>query len=210
MKKTSRKVLSVVLAVMLLCSIMSISVFADNDPSVTVYITTGMFTEGGYNTTTNRPELQHYNSSTVPGSGNYFNSTIGKQIIKISDINVSTTKGYYGNPSVSDLEASPNVLDAIIFALTNKGYTPVGGWDSWGDGGYISYFTPDGSTYYNPNNPTQVTKNGVTYYVYTGTGWQIACTQNGSLSEIDSYGTNFGLVDGMDIVFDLSNYTIYY
>ena len=47
-------------------------------------------------------------------------------------------------------------------------------------------------------------------YTSSGTGWNIACTQNGVISALKCYGTNYGLVDGMEIVFDVSPYEIYY
>lgn len=60
-------------------------------------------------------------------------------------------------------------------------------------------------------NPTrQEVVNGITYDVFSGTGWNIACTQNGELTALSLYGTSYELVDGMEIVFDISEYEIYY
>lgn len=222
MKKNIRKVLSLVLVLVMLCSMMSISAFAtDGPPSVTVYITKNMFTAGGFDTTTNQPVLQTYIGGTPPTS-NYFyaNDTTGfsKQVIPISTIAsaVNTTKGYYGNPALTAIPQSPNVLDAIVVALTNYSKTPYGGWDTYSspNGGYISGFSPDGGTSYGGSSVYYVLNEDdeiiATYDVYTGTGWQIACTQSGTIQACSTYGSNYGLFDGMVIVFDLSSYSIYY
>lgn len=225
MKKNIKKVLSLALVLVMLCSMMSISVFAEDDPYVTVYITRGMFTPGGYNPQLHEPKLQEYVGG-IPGSNNYFNGLVlpngqyfSAQTIKISDINaaLSAARTCYGG---TGLPSTPNVLDAIYVAITmpkvtvegvpHDKYTPIGGWDTWGNGGYISYFTPDGTT--NTDDPDEFydSTTEVTYDIYSGTGWQIACTQNGTLSEISTYGTNYALFSGMKIVFDLSYYEIYY
>ena len=86
-----------------------------------------------------------------------------------------------------------------------------GGWDAnpveGPAGGYIHYVEGQNITY----NPTrQEVVNGITYDVFSGTGWNIACTQNGELTALSLYGTSYELVDGMEIVFDISEYEIYY
>lgn len=74
-------------------------------------------------------------------------------------------------------------------------------------GGYIHYVQGQNIE---TNDTRQETVNGIKYDVYSGTGWNIACTQNGVISALKCYGTNYGLVDGMEIVFDVSPYEIYY
>ncbi len=215
--KKLRKILSLALVLVMLCSMMNLSAFASaDDPEVTVYITRNMFTEGGYSEVKKEPVLQEYIGG-LPSASNYFNSVLGMHTVKISDI--SSMSSYYGSPS--SIPNTPNVLDAILHVLTTTKtadttdaeettYAPVGGWDSYTvpNGGYISYFSPEGGTTY--NDATSVTKNNVVYDVYTGTGWQIACTQSGTVKECSNYGTSYSLSDGMVIVFDLSAYSIYY
>ena len=98
----------------------------------------------------------------------------------------------------------------LVEGVPQNKYTPVGGWDSWGNGGYISYYTPDGTI--NADDPDEYYDpiTGVTYDIYSGVGWQIACTQSGTVSEISQYATNYSLTSGMVIVFDRSYYEIYY
>lgn len=222
MKKTSKKVLSVVLVVMLLCSMLSITAFASPaNPEVTVYITRGMFTSGGIDPITYQPVLQHYVGG-IPSTSNYFNSVLGVHTISIA--NIPSMKTYYGN--VGSGAYTPNVLDAIAYVLTTTEtldtsdptgttYMPVGGWDAYTtpNGGYISSFSPEGGTTYN-SGTVYVAPNGSMFYNYTGTGWQVACTQTvggvTSVREVDYYATQYGLFDGMVIVFDLSTYDIYY
>ena len=106
-----------------------------------------------------------------------------------------------------------NVLDAIIAAFYNNNVFDIeGGWDARpvGEGpagGYIHYVAGQNIE---TNDTRQETVNGTKYDVYSGTGWNIACTQNGVISALKCYGTNYGLVDGMEIVFDVSPYEIYY
>ena len=105
-----------------------------------------------------------------------------------------------------------NVLDAIIAAFYNNNVFDIrGGWDAHPvegpAGGYIHYVEQQNIE---TNDPRQETVNGIKYDVFSGTGWNIACTQNGVISALELYGTNYGLVDGMEIVFDVSPYEIYY
>ena len=96
MKKTSKKVLSVVLVVMLLCSMLSITALATDppaEPSVTVYITKNLFDAGGYDFDEHEPLLQTYIGDTIT-INDYFNDQLtlpsgqyfSAQTIKISDI----------------------------------------------------------------------------------------------------------------------------
>jgi len=42
------------------------------------------------------------------------------------------------------------------------------------------------------------------------TGWNVACTQGSVIDGISSYGTNYVLFDGMEIIFDVSPYIMYW
>lgn len=215
-----KRIISMVLVVLLLCSMLSISALATG-PSVTVYFTRGMFSAGGFDTNTYQPIKQHYNGG-IPSANNEFSSILGLSIPPVEIADIPNMNAFYGNGTGL---YSPNVLDAIAYVLTEthtqnpddptEVFTPVGGWDEDGDpeGGYISYFYPDGSTQYNGGTMYQA-GNGAWYFHYTGWGWQIACTQlvNGipTIKEVDEYATQYGLSDGMVIVFDYSYYDIYY
>ena len=95
-----------------------------------------------------------------------------------------------------------------IAAVYNRDvYVIEGGWDAnpveGPAGGCIHYVEGQNITY----NPTRQEVVGeVTYDVFSGTGWNIACTQNGELAALSLYGTSYELVDGMEIVFDISEY----
>ncbi len=209
--KRMRKLLTLTLVLAMFCGLMSANTFAsDTEPTVTVYVTTGMFTPGGYDFDEGEAILQEYVGGT-PTSANYFSTTLGKQEIKISDINtyITTARACYEAPST--FTGNPNVLDAIYTALVMQNRTPFGGWDIYTapNGGYISGFASDGYASYDTPGEYEAA-DGTTYDVYTGTGWQIACTQSGTVTECSTYGTNYSLFDGMVIVFDLSAYTIYY
>lgn len=107
---------------------------------------------------------------------------------------------------------APNVLDAITVAFYENGFFNVyGGWDSspisGPAGGYIYDVPPQTLT----TNPTTiVTIGGIDYYMYSGTGWNVACTQGSVIDGISSYGTNYVLFDGMEIIFDVSPYIMYW
>lgn len=209
--KRMRKLLSLVLALVMLCGFMSVNTFASStEATVTVYVTTGMFSPGGYDFDEGKAVLQEYLGGT-PTADNYFSTTLGKQEIKISDISthVTAARACYAAPST--FTGNPNVLDAIYTALAMQSRTPFGGWDAYNspNGGYLSGFGSDGYATYNTPDEYEAA-DGTTYDVYTGTGWQIACTQSGTITECSTYGTNYSLYDGMVIVFDLSAYTIYY
>lgn len=60
------------------------------------------------------------------------------------------------------------------------------------------------------DDTTNPTINGVQYERYTGSGWNIAFTQNGQYVVPELYGNNFVIEDGMEIVFDYSPYVQYY
>lgn len=198
------------LCLVMLCSIMSISAFASEaEPSVTVYITTGMFTEG----TPSDP--QHYQSGVNPAAHPLNNSHTWAQTVTLSNVNkaLTTTQGIYHG--VAGRMEVPNLLDAIIVALHQAGIQYVditGGWDDYDPsqpGGYINGFTPGGEPKVNETKTETI--DDITYRVYSGTGWQIAYgTAVSNIEAIDLYGTNYGLEDGMIIVFDLSPYAFYY
>ena len=208
-----KRVVSMVLVMLLLCSMLSISALADNEPTVTVYFTSTMFTDGGYDFVNETPILQHYDSTKNPAN-NPFANNFGCQVISISEINtyVTAARAVYNAPST--FTGNPNVLDAIYTGLVKMGRSPYGGWDptvypNKPCGGYITGFNSDGNPQYGPSSSYE-DGDGNIYDIYTGYGWQIACTQSGTVTECNYYGTNYPLFDGMVIVFDYSHYTIYY
>jgi hypothetical protein len=215
MKKTSRKALSLFLAVLMLCSIMSVTAFASpTDPEITVYFTRGNFTPGGYDfaNETYLPSV-YQGTSPTPAASTAFANDLFAVTVSLSSIDTTATRAVYA--SSGQYTGNINALDVIITALIAKSRSPYGGWDSWSSpaGGYISGFLNDGSTSYNGYTIYEDEGTGNTYYHYTGTNWQIAynTTFGGNLSAASVYGSSItNLFDGMVIVFDLSDYDMYY
>lgn len=213
MKKTSRKALSLFLAVLMLCSIMSVTAFASpTDPEITVYFTSGNFTTGGYHFDPNYDNeyfipSTYQGTSPIPATSTAFASDLYSVTLNLSDVDTDVTRLFYSAPT--SFTDNPNVLDVIIQALLEGDRTPYGGWDSYG--GALYGFNDDGSTsYYGYVNEIHYGRN---YRHYTGTNWQIAynTTSGGTIVAASTYGTGeTNLFDGMHIVFDLSAYDMYY
>lgn len=212
--KNIKKFLSLMLVLAMVFA-MSSSVFAAEaaaSGTVTVSITYNKFTQGGMDAEGN-PVEQAYKGGTPTMADANANYYILNYEMKIDDIKELVVDGMvrdavYNAPAGLQV----NVLDAIIAAFYKHDiYEIQGGWDAnpveRPAGGYIHYVEGQNITY----NPTrQEVVNGTTYDVYSGTGWNIACTQNGALTALSLYGTSYELVDGMEIVFDISEYEIYY
>ena len=191
--KNIKKFLSLLLVLAMVFA-MSSAVFAaspSDDATVTVYVTKGMFDEGGFDRQNNTyAKVQKYLGGNPAAHLNGAFTDMEPVELDVATIKAVMDRTIYAAPST--LSADPNVLDAIIVAFNFYGYDNIqGGWDSnpveGEPGGYIN-----------------------SVYVYTGSGWNIACTQNGVVKEIESYGSNFVLEDGMVIVFDFSPYRLYY
>lgn len=212
--KNIKRFLSLMLVLAMVFA-MSSSVFAAEATSsgtVTVSVTFNKFTKGGMDAEGN-PIEQAYKGGTPTMADANANYYILNYEMKIDDIKKLAVDGMVRD-SVYNAPAGlqVNVLDAIIAAFYNNNvYDIQGGWDDnpieRPAGGYIHYVERQNITY----NPTrQEVVNGTTYDVYSGTGWNIACTQNGELTALSLYGTSYELVNGMEIVFDISEYEIYY
>lgn len=221
-----KRLLSLIMAVMMVVVLVVPAAAATTDTTsggtVTVYVTYGMFTEGGYDTVAKAPVQQEYNGTGLPTSDKInANFYINAYTLSISDIEANymeTTQSLYGAPTEKpDYFKEPNLLDAILAAFFENGIditdsdTVYAGWDAspvrGNAGGYINYVAPDYPTY---NSTTKETRDGVEYNVYSGTGWNIAYGKDGSsISAATVYGTSVALTDGMVIVFDFSPYRIY-
>lgn len=221
-----KRLLSLIMAVMMVVVLVVPAAAATTDTTsngtVTVYVTYGMFTKGGYDTVAKAPKAQEYNSTAAPTSDNInANFYINAYTLSISDIEANymeTTQGLYGVPDTSvSYFKSPNLVDAILAAFFENGIditdTDVvsAGWDDHpvrgNPGGYIHSVSPDVPTF---NETEQKTMDGVVYNVYSGNGWNIACgTSASNIKALDAYGTSTALTDGMIIVFDYSPYLIY-
>lgn len=221
-----KRLLSLIMAVMMVVVLVVPAAAATTDTTsggtVTVYVTYGMFTKGGYDTAAKAPKAQEYNSTAAPTSDNInANFYINAYTLSISDIEANymeTTQGLYGVPDTSvSYFKSPNLVDAILAAFFENGIditdTDVvsAGWDDHpvrgNPGGYIHSVSPDVPTF---NETEQKTMDGVVYNVYSGNGWNIACgTSASNIKALDAYGTSTALTDGMIIVFDYSPYLIY-
>lgn len=215
-----KKIMVLALALVMLCGLMNVNAFASaDDPEVTVYVTTGMFSLGGYDDTNRCPVVQTYKSSEDPGS-HLLTGFSGAITVKSSVIqtNLSSIRAKY---APSGYTSDINVLDAIICALTvNTSHTISCGWDSYNspNGGYINSFTPGGVPSYNATTSAEKEEyvdgvlTPVQYTVYSGTGLKIAynTASGGTITEPSTYSTGQTIVDGMVIVLDLSAYEIYY
>lgn len=221
-----KRLLSLIMAVMMVVVLVVPAAAATTDTTsngtVTVYVTYGMFTKGGYDTVAKAPKAQEYNSDAAPTSDKInANFYINAYTLSISDIEANymeTTQSLYGAPTEKpDYFKEPNLLDAILAAFFENGIditdpnTVYTGWDDHpvrgNPGGYINYVAPQYPVY---NDTTKETMDGVQYNVYSGEGWNIACgTSASNIKALDAYGTSTALEDGMIIVFDFSPYRIY-
>ena len=86
-----KRLLSLIMAVMMVVVLVVPAAAATTDTTsdgtVTVYVTYGMFTEGGYDTAAKAPKAQEYNSDAAPTSDNInANFYINAYTMSISDI----------------------------------------------------------------------------------------------------------------------------
>lgn len=211
-----KRALSLLMAVMMLVAlVVPASATTDTSGTVTVYVTYGMFTEGGYNTAEKAPAKQAYNSTGVP-TGTQINANFGLingVSFAIDDIAAYSEAFRYAYNAPDSFNNYPNIVDAVLTAFAEKypliSDNIVCGWDSvtTPNGGYINSI-PGGEPVYYP--ATTETLDGVTYTVYSGYGWNIAYGTNATnIAALDHYGTNYALSDGMIIVFDYSAYRLY-
>lgn len=221
-----KRLLSLIMAVMMVVVLVVPAAAATTDTTsggtVTVYVTYGMFTKGGYDTAAKAPKAQEYNSTGLPTSdninANFYISGMELSIRDIQEYYLDTTQYAYGVPDTSaSYFKTPNVLDAILSAFLVNGIDITdtnavnAGWDSkpvvGNPGGYIHSVSPDVPKY---NETIKQTVDGVLYNIYSGSGWNIACgTSASNIKALDAYGTSTALTDGMIIVFDYSEYQIY-
>lgn len=212
--KMAKRILSLAL-VLVMVACMSVTVFATSEnPSVTVYATTGMFTLGGIDANENFVDQEFIGGNPA-----------GYLIANYEPFEATAEYISYGLAAYREVynsqlgASSPvNVLDAIIFSLEANSYTCTGGWDSYtgpnGDlipGGYVHNVT--GARNY-PGTVTvtsnALTKGGVSYDRYSGDGWKMMIKYpNGTYETPEHYGTYYPIVDGMEIIFDYSPYVIY-
>lgn len=219
-----KRLLSLIMAVMMVVVLVVPAAAATtdttSDPKVTVYVTYGMFKNEGIGT---YPAYKGGLPTSDNIDGNFYIDGMELSISDIQNYYMETTQTVYGVPDTSaSYFKSPNLLDAILTAFwTNEkeGYfvditdTNVvnAGWDSkpvaGNPGGYIHGVSPEYTTVKIQNG---VVVDGVSYTVYTGNGWNIACgTSASNIKALDAYGTSTALTDGMIIVFDYSPYVIY-
>mgnify|MGYP000873572605 FL=1 len=195
MKTKGKKLLTVFLILVMVLSFSTIS-FADSG-TVTVSVTYGSFnTTGAYT-----------------GSGftnlNFNISDYEMNIDDIQDLVDFGLKETFYLPVTDPMGGQASVLDAILVAFLENGYDEIdAGWDGWStpNGGYISNVLPQTITY---NPPTYYEgPNGNKWGHATGTGWNVAYTQDGDIKGADVYASNVALEDDMEIVFDISPYAM--
>ena len=205
--KHMRKALSLLLVLAMVVCFAVPAFAADTDTAtVTVYVTTGMFTEGGYDPDHGTFLEQEFRDGESLDT-HLFN---GFEAVPLDGATIAalfdTIRPVYGKEA--NYSENVNVLDAIICALQANGFDCNGGWDSVNNpnGGYVHSVTPGGIP---TGGMTTENINGVKYNKYYGTGWRIAIGQNGVFTAPALYGTSYNIEDGMTIVFDLSDYIIY-
>ncbi len=125
-----KRLLSLIMAVMMVVVLVVPAAAATTDTAsggtVTVYVTYGMFTEGGYDTVAKAPVRQEYNGTSMPTSDKInANFYINAYTMSISDIKANymeTTQSLYGAPTEKpDYFKEPNLLDAILAAFFENG-----------------------------------------------------------------------------------------
>lgn len=218
--KTTRRVLSLLLCLVMLCGIMSITASAtETNPTVVVYATQGMFTTGGYSpdhgfidqTLQNLDPEDHLISTSFFTGYDEDSDTYWYDQASLAD-GLADCQAVYAPTGYSSTTVT--VLDAIIYAMQFNGYTCTGSWDSYTvpNGGYVHSVVGDVANH--PGTVTvserALTVDGVLYDMYTGYGWRIAVKYpNGSFTTLEHYGTYYPIVDGMEIIFDYSPYVMY-
>lgn len=199
--KHMRKALSLLLVLaMVVCFAVPAMAASPEGATVTVYITTDMFTKGGIDS----------NGKQIPQAyiGGVPTSYVKKVEVKPSEITATELAGYRESYGSDDTTATVNVLDAIACALTKSNLSYTGGWDDYNDpaGGYISSV----QGFVGNSGSENVVVNNTTYTKYYGSGWNIAFKQ-GNVFEVPAYyGNNYSVTNGMIIVFDFSAYELYY
>ena len=141
--KHMRKALSLFLALAMIICFAVPAFAADTDTAtVTVYVTTGMFTPGGYDPDHGTfLEQEFRNQETL--SDHLFN---GCEAAELDGVTIAAmfefTRPVYGKEA--NYSENANVLDAIICALMANGLEATGGWDSVNvpNGGYVHSVTP--------------------------------------------------------------------
>lgn len=210
--KHMRKALSLFLALaMVVCFAVPAFAASTDNATVTVYVTQGMFSEGGVDGNGNIVAQEFLGGN--PSS----HLVADYEAYPVDGLTISDDlQGYrsvYGAPS--NLSDDVNVLDAIVFSLALNGISCSGGWSDytgpngdWATGGYIhSVDGFDGTVTVTEN---ALTIDGVNYDRYQGHGWQVVAKYpNGSFAPLANYATNYTIVDGMEIIFDFSEYIIY-
>lgn len=102
-----KRLLSLIMAVMMVVVLVVPAAAATTDTAsggtVTVYVTYGMFTEGGYDTVAKAPKAQEYNSDAAPTSddinANFYINAYTLSINTIKTDYMATTQGLYGVPA---------------------------------------------------------------------------------------------------------------
>ena len=236
--KFNKKLTSLVLAVVLLLALSAGAFAAPVPPGVNIYVTTGNFTSTStlvdgivesattYTGGTYTPHIGTKNANFDIFDDRY-------HIFELEQYIDQAFQEYFYLPE-GDPGIPVNVLDSLIWAFLEDGSDPsdiTAGWDAnpvaGAPGGYISNVYPQTISYYTPDYVTvsgvsypvvngMVTVANEQYYVYAGTGWNIAISRGGdeiqeleALEGIDMYATSIELgSEEMKIIFDISPYVL--
>ncbi len=191
-----KKGLAIVLALVMVFA-MTATAFAANSGCVNVSVTQNNFnTSGAY--------IGGGSAVTVQ------EKTITDYEVSLSDISTAIKNGlktstYLPSGVTDPMDGKSSVLDAIIVALQKNNISDIQtGWSSYEPaGGYISNF---GNYTLVPNTVTYFEKDGKKWGRSTGTGWNIAYTDDDEMVAAATYASNIELTDGMDIIIDVSAY----
>ena len=148
-----KRLLSLIMAVMMVVVLVVPAAAATTDTNepatVTVYITEGLFDEGGF--ANGAPRQQAYIKDGEPDASDWmtqlpFDEEFTPMVLDSDTIAALMDRSLYSAPdSYTEENPNPNVLDAIIVALMLNGYTDIaGGWDTINtpNGGYIHTVAP--------------------------------------------------------------------
>lgn len=203
--KTRKRILSVIMAVAMVASMMfamTANTYAATDEGyVTVSVVQNNFNESG-------EYVGGGNAVTIDGK------TIVDYQVPISTVEEYIGYGYkylYLPADVEDpMNGQASVLDAIITALDLNGVTDIEtGWDYTNipeknlyPGGYIHNINSDSRV---SNTVTTYTdENGKVWNRSYGHGWNVAYSENGTMTVPTQYASNIALTPGMNIIIDIS------
>ena len=123
-----KRLLSLIMAVMMVVVLVVPAAAATTDTTsngtVTVYVTYGMFTEGGYDADAKAPVQQEYNGTGLPTSDKInANFYINAYTLSISDIEANymeTTQSLYGAPTEKRITSRSRICWMLFWLRSSR------------------------------------------------------------------------------------------